>query len=552
MAILKEKYKFLFVLLLLFIFKPVQAQKEYNSWVFYNQCSFVFNNNNLAVNTIPNPVGDWQASICDKHTGQLIFYSDGETAYDRSGNLMPNGNLLKGCEDASQGALIVPDPADDSSYYLFTNDCSGLGGTNGLNYNIVNMRLNGGLGDIEKKNVYVCNNLSEKVTAIRACSFDGFWIITYVDTLNEFFAWQLTTSGLQIKSPVISPSNFVGYQSTYDDIGCIKSSPDGNLLIAGFNQRSDSCDYLYDFDKNTGALTFRTRIAWSNAYHPAQQYDFGESFSPDDSKLYFTNIDGTGSFLMSIFQYDLNTGISTQLNQNNVDMGVTGMQLGPDGRLYIANANYEYVAVVNQPDSAGLACNFVLNGVSVEPNKLIWWLSNNIDALYYPDTLFTPNFTYTVNCADSAATFTDNSNITPYEWWWSFGDAASGSNNHSTLQNPIHYYTQPGTYTVTMNAYEGCAAIDSITKTVTVSPCVYPLIIPSLIYGGGSQTKWHIINLPQGANSVILYDELGRVIYKSLNYPNDYDMHNLPPAMYFYRLTLESGQQYVGKIILVK
>ena len=151
MAILKEKYKFLFVLLLLFIFKPVQAQKEYNSWVFYNQCSFVFNNNNLAVNTIPNPVGDWQASICDKHTGQLIFYSDGETAYDRSGNLMPNGNLLKGCEDASQGALIVPDPADDSSYYLFTNDCSGLGGTNGLNYNIVNMRLNGGLGDIEKK-----------------------------------------------------------------------------------------------------------------------------------------------------------------------------------------------------------------------------------------------------------------------------------------------------------------------------------------------------------------------------------------------------------------
>ncbi len=46
------------------------------------------------------------------------------------------------------------------------------------------MRLNGGLGDITQKNIFICDNLSEKVTAVRACSFNGFWIITLVDSLT--------------------------------------------------------------------------------------------------------------------------------------------------------------------------------------------------------------------------------------------------------------------------------------------------------------------------------------------------------------------------------
>jgi len=226
--------------------------------------------------------------------------------------------------------------------------------------------------------------------------------------------------------------------------------------------------------------------------------------------------------------------------------------LAPDGKIYVSNSHFDSLGVINQPNLPGLSCDFNYDGLSVSPHKLFWDLPNNIDALYYTDTLFTPNFSFSTNCGDSSATFTDNSNITPYEWWWSFGDAASGSNNHSTLQNPTHHYTQPGTYTVTMNAYEGCASVDSIAQTVTISKCPPALIIPTLIYGGGSQTKWHIINLPQGANSVTLYNELGQVIYNSLNYPNDYDMRRLPSAMYFYRLTLENGEVYAGKIILVK
>jgi len=547
------------MLLLFFYCNTSLAQKQYQSWVFMDSCSLVFSNDQVVANTIPNPVQGCSAMICNKHTGQLLFYSDGQSAYDRNGNVMPNGASLKGCGISSQGALIVPDPADDSTYYLFTTDCIHAGGYNGLNYNVVNMRLNGGLGDITKKNIFLCDNLSEKVTAVRACSFDGFWIITYVDSLRDFFAWRLTANGIATSSPVISPSGFPGYSSNLiNDVGFLTASPNGNLLMAAYGEiANDTCNYLYNFNKTTGAISFLMKVPWDNVVNHTVQAGFGVCFSPDNSKVYFTNIRGTGdSEFTTIFQFDLNTKIITSLyKKTNADTALfAAIEIGPDNRVYVANSARHYVVIINNPNSTGLACNFNVNGISVNPNRLFWDLPNNIDALYYPDTLFKPGFTYTVNCADSTVTFTDNSNLSTQEWWWSFGDSASGGNNHSKEQNPTHNYTKKGIYTVSMWAYEGCA-VDSIIKTVTISNCPPPapqLIIPTIIYSSGNQTKWHIINLPQGNNIVTLYDELGQVIYKSLNYPNDYDMRNLPPAMYFYRLTLESGQVYIGKIILVK
>ena len=130
----------------------------------------------------------------------------------------------------------------------------------------------------------------------------------------------------------------------------------------------------------------------------------------------------------------------------------------------------------------------------------------------------------------------------------------------STQYTFKHWYDSAGTYSVKLTTASGCNIQDSVTISVTVdtAKCPVPppptpsLIIPTIIYSAGGQTKWHILNLPEGNNSVTLYDELGQVIYKSLNYPNDYDMRMLPPAMYFYRLTLENGEVHIGKVVVVK
>ncbi|MGB4846126.1 MAG: PKD domain-containing protein, partial [Ferruginibacter sp.] len=58
-----------------------------------------------------------------------------------------------------------------------------------------------------------------------------------------------------------------------------------------------------------------------------------------------------------------------------------------------------------------------------------------------------------------------------YRWYWNFGDPGSGAANTSTLRNPTHLFSAPGTYTVKYAAYTtpGCV-VDTITKTTIVVP----------------------------------------------------------------------------------
>lgn len=65
-------------------------------------------------------------------------------------------------------------------------------------------------------------------------------------------------------------------------------------------------------------------------------------------------------------------------------------------------------------------------------------------------------------------TFTDLTSNTPTSWSWTFGDGGT-----STVQNPSHSYTVPGTYNVSLVA-TNAAGSDTETKTgyVVVSPSV--------------------------------------------------------------------------------
>jgi len=80
-------------------------------------------------------------------------------------------------------------------------------------------------------------------------------------------------------------------------------------------------------------------------------------------------------------------------------------------------------------------------------------------------------------CEPLTVEFTDLSYDSIAEWDWHFGDPLSGSFNTSTLQNPQHIYTHPGTYHVTLMATTIHGCISSHTKTNFVN--VYPLPIAS-------------------------------------------------------------------------
>lgn len=88
------------------------------------------------------------ASVADRSTGTLLFYTNGIEVWNAQNQIMPNGTgLLSGAsQSASQGVIIVPQPGSVSRYFLFTVDEEFNNGANGFRYSIVDMSLDGGNG----------------------------------------------------------------------------------------------------------------------------------------------------------------------------------------------------------------------------------------------------------------------------------------------------------------------------------------------------------------------------------------------------------------------
>ena len=104
--------------------------------------------------------------------------------------------------------------------------------------------------------------------------------------------------------------------------------------------------------------------------------------------------------------------------------------------------------------------------------------------IYNDITVYPPppiaNFTANVTSSQLplAVAFTDTSTNSPTQWVWDFGD---GSN--STSQCPVHVYSTPGNYTVTLNA-TNAGGSNTITKPgyITVRPISWKVeIFPNVI-----------------------------------------------------------------------
>jgi PKD repeat protein len=70
--------------------------------------------------------------------------------------------------------------------------------------------------------------------------------------------------------------------------------------------------------------------------------------------------------------------------------------------------------------------------------------------------------------------FTDTSTGSPNSWSWDFGDPASGGNNTSTLQNPMHRFGVNTTYTVTLTASNSQGTSNPFTMQVAVGAIATP------------------------------------------------------------------------------
>ncbi|MBW7846334.1 MAG: hypothetical protein H3C45_12015, partial [Bacteroidia bacterium] len=292
--------------------------------------------------------------------GNLLFYTDGDTIWDKNHQPMPNGIGLMGCPlygSSAQAALIVPQPGHDSLYYIFTTDCWENFGAFGLRYSIINMKLNGGLGDITSmKNILLHTPITEGLTATYNCDETGVWIMSHEYNSNNYMCYFLDTNGINL-IPVISS---IG--SVYNDYFCyMRFSPNGKFLASSFSSSSVSGE-LFKFDLVNGLLYDIISI-------PLFSGDYGTCFSPDNSKLFFT-LGGADVYQFDISAYNQFDIVNSKNQIDTTDNFILGaISNGIDNKMYVAVVDEQKIGVIQSPNVYGSGSNMNLQGVMLSNKK---------------------------------------------------------------------------------------------------------------------------------------------------------------------------------------
>lgn len=423
------------------------GQNHNNNWYFGNHAGITFNT------TPPTAVTNGQLNTFEgcatisSSSGQLLFYTDGTSVYNKNHVQMANGYGLLGSWSATQSAIIVPKPGSSTLYYIFT--VAKEVEANGFMYSIVDMSQNSGLGDVINKNISICTPVVEKVAAIRHSNGSDVWIVCHGWNNNVFNAYLLTSSGLSsvpVTSAVGAIHDINGGLNADNWIGYMKASPDRSKIAVAVRQKS--LYEVFSFDNATGLISNPVSLINTQSTSNFAYGAYGLEFSPNSRYLYVKNF-GPGD----VFQYDLSTYNQTSINASKTLVGtvngnpnyLTGaMQLGPDNKIYIVKYDQSYLAVINNPDLAGLSCNLIDNAIS---------LGSGVGQLGLPSIIDNNFFNYTnsilmYGCYNDPYHFclSDSTSITGVTW--SFGDPASGSQNTSVINFPVHQFSGPGSYTI--------------------------------------------------------------------------------------------------------
>ncbi len=359
-------------------------------------------------------------SICDRK-GNVIFYSNGIRVFNKNGHVMPNGSnfnagLISNSYASSgsyyppvKGAIIIPFPNDTNKFYMFyVNLEYSFGGDfvpSKLYYLIVDITLNGGLGDVVSKDNIIINDTLKvgALMAVKHSNGNNWWILDGKYKSDKHYSVLVDSSG--VNSPI---TQYLG--NPFIDSQMVTYSPNQTIdgehlayLFEGLNTPGQID--LFDFDRCSGLLSNYRKIKMYNS----QDTFWLKSccYSPNNRYLYVSDMD-------KLWQMDLQSSnpLSSmiQVGTRNPYSQLFLMKNSPNGKIYIAHyGGYETISLIQHPDSFGTACNFLLDTVHFGSPSLGPWADGGL-----PNN---PNFALgAINCnvgMENVATENNGLNIYP-------------------------------------------------------------------------------------------------------------------------------------------
>ena len=426
----------LFILVLLPTFSI--AQSQVNNWYFGKRSGIQFDNGS------PVALTDGQmdtqagcASISDKD-GKLLFYTDGNSIWNKNHQIMVNGVDLNGSINSTQSAVIIPKPESNEIYYVFT--VTETAGAEGLSYSEVDMSASNGSGKVTTlKNIQLHTPTCEKITAIIHENGTDIWVITHAWNSDAFLSYLITEAGVD-QTPITSNTGTTITGNTSFTRGYMKASPNGKKIVVAHNFYNEV--QLFDVSPLTGIVS--NPLTLGDDY--AGWGPYGVEFSPSSELLYVAE----GS-QKDIIQYDLNavnipesdTVIGTVIGS----AGLGALQIGPDRKIYVAIYGSNYLGVINTPDSLGVNADFDQLGVDLLGGIVYQGLPTFIQSYFVVS-----DFEITNACLNDSAHF-ETLAASFDSLRWGFGDTSSEDLNTSTIAAPYHIYSDTGQYRISLKIY---------------------------------------------------------------------------------------------------
>ena len=436
--------------LLITLLGSAQDYKRTNIWYFGKDNGLSFTNNP------PTYLNDGiidsyesQASISDTN-GNLLFYMDNTRVRNKIHAIMENGSGIFVDQSCTQGSIIVPQPENDSIYYIFTTVRAG-----GFYYSVVNTNANNFSGKVISKNNLLLTPVSEKLTAVKHNNGIDYWITVHSANSNHFYTFLLSRNGV-VSCPIISA---IGTSYTSSNLaGTMKFSHNGkHLAVSTFI--GDKVEF-FSFNASNGIISNKKNI--DSLYVP-----YGIEFSPNDKFLYVFEAD------RRLFQYSIEeSNVITQSRHLVYDFStyilndIQGLQIALDGKIYIAMPNNDSLSIIHYPDSPLVKCGFEFNGLSLNNNQSQYGLPNFVSSYFGQQK---PDFQYRINCVGNIGTFNPH-NVSGVQKWniKKIGTTVSSTYTNTTAQ---HTFNDSGEYSVTLYTTNN----DTIIKTVYIDAPILPL-----------------------------------------------------------------------------
>ncbi len=466
---------YIFSLILLFVITTANLfpQKIGNIWYFGDRCGISFNTADGKPEVITDNILEmWEGcATVSNNAGGIDFYTDGINVITKNHNWMKinfiyRKYVLNGCSSSSQSAIIVPFPEDSLKYYIFTTECfENNDRTRGINYSVVDMTQDKGYGNIFPFNINIAPSSLEKITATKHNNGRDYWVIAHAYNSDMFYAFLVDSAGIQ--APVISRvAPAIGDNGPYGDQGYMKITSDGKKIAAAYTQYKTV--YLYDFDNKTGRV-FNPNFLYE---HDKGQEFYGIEFSPDGTKLYASFY----GFDRGIYQYDLTAGDINQIRKSELrildEKGFppAAMQLGPDGKIYVAKDVSPYLHVIHKPNAKFPQCDLETEAIFLDVDstgrRCHLGLPNAMTSIFYINVRAAATVPACENDTINLSALVDASTEGYSVLWTGPNDFRSFSKDTSLVKVGIN---ASGWYYVVVNL-NGKTAQDSIYIEVLPSP----------------------------------------------------------------------------------